>query len=268
MTARASRICVTTGAASRNSQNGCILRATTDENRTELRNHAARTSCNCLVCIDATPLPREKTYRDLSRPKFVEVNSPYCRCNPPFGTLPVTPSESYFEVIHRAGIKHQSTDAPSRLATTGESRDPIKYVSIVSISETASENKSNIQLVLHTHTRPPASPETEPTYGRSLKVEDNEAEKGKAAHAPHMCLHHQATGAFCKQSAENVEQAKAEYINDKNGLIDRIAFSDGAAQEVVHRALQSRLLCPSRYSVVIDHPRQRWMYGSMRRELY
>lgn len=172
--------------------------------------------------------------------------------------------ELEFYVVHRAGVEHRGVYALFYLRTTGEDQAPIFDDVPVAVLKTAPENNPKVSFVTDMAT---LSDEAEIRATVQI-AENNDAEKESTVPPLRTCKQQQAMDVFCKQMAENVDWANAEYTVYKNGLIVQIVFIDGVFEVLLPQPPWNRLLYHSHYPVMAGHPGQQLMYDSMRRKFH
>lgn len=120
-------------------------------------------------------------------------------------------SKSGFDGLYCAGIKHQAASALSRLTATRDDQATIGDNLPVAALKTLLQNKPNIFLVTD---RPTPSDKAD-KWEVAQDAEDDDAEKDGAAPTKQTILLHEAINTTCKQVAEKVGQADAEYTIDE-----------------------------------------------------
>ena len=172
-------------------------------------------------------------------------------------------TEFEFDIVHRAGIKHQAADALSRLETTStdetELRDEIP---------TLTEDDKPPTTVLACFDCDELDLNDETCVCTTTDTDENDSDGLPSMITDEEFIKQQAEDEYCKEAAKSVGLPGSAFSIDKHGFLVRIAPLDGAVQKVVPASLKDRILKLGHFPPLSGHPGQRRMYDTMRRSLY
>lgn len=77
-----------------------------------------------------------------------------------------------------------------------------------------------------------------------------------------------STDGDCRSAIASVGKPTTCLNAESDGLVIKVSTSDNASQRVVTASVRPRLLHRRHYSLLVGHPGEREMFGSMRKKLY
>eukprot|EP00178_Gracilaria_changii_P000278 TRINITY_DN10329_c0_g1_i1.p2 TRINITY_DN10329_c0_g1~~TRINITY_DN10329_c0_g1_i1.p2 ORF type:complete len:220 (-),score=11.84 TRINITY_DN10329_c0_g1_i1:813-1472(-) len=169
-------------------------------------------------------------------------------------------SEFEFDVVYRAGVKHQAPDALSRMDIDGLDNSPLND----DIPCFAMELSGNCDClvatvqdgnVLHENAfldwdePPKGHHDRRPTGTAALAVEDEQTEPLPIP--VEEFLEEQAKDPWCKGIAKHVGTAPFRFGYDHHGFLSRTSPLDGAVQHLVPPSLRDRVLYLSQYAQAV-----------------
>lgn len=159
--------------------------------------------------------------------------------------------------------KQREADPFFFLMTTGEHRALIENAYLYAKIELKRRNSLNSSFATDVTTL------SDKANKRAIArlVKEHEAKKRGEPPTLQDFLQHQATKAFCGQTAQKVGKANVKLTIEKNRLTVQMATIDTAFQVVVLQALLKRLPYHSNYLVASGHHGQHEMYNVARRQL-
>lgn len=195
----------------------------------------------------------------------------------------------YFDVVHRAGIKHQADDAISHLYTDREDRrllddyfqssrltvcDPLclrsprgrEVPSLLVSGGTADISEDEMYNLENQY-----DPESITPRGASLNavltihaVDDSPA----TSLSPVVFLHAQKEDHICQKYAISVGKTNSDFYSDRPRFLVRCSKVDSSLQRLVAVALHQCMLTLKHSPVPASPPGARGMYDTMRQDLY
>lgn len=203
-------------------------------------------SRDCLACVDATPLSRNRTLSNPKKSRYLNwvLNLAHATGHLPRWCSHI--SEFEFDVLHCTGIKHQVDNVLSHLQTTDTDTKSMKGDLLIAVMDANTTESTRARLE---------------NYQQSLAKEnaDNDYLKKEAAPKNAEFLKHQTTSPCCRYATQSVCTVNAEYEVIENGLAARVAPVDDAVQIHVPHTLRMRLLHHSHYPVMTGYPGNRRM---------
>ena len=184
-----------------------------------------------------------------------------------------------YDVVHKAGLKHQAPDALSRLTTTGMDDSPIDDEipdwAPESIDALALTNEAPTTLMLvkdgtteldddfpddpDSPGEPPSETRLPPSADPAVLDEPISLEE---------LAREQKNDRYCRSVAELVGKPQSQYDVDRRGLLVRQSRIDGALQKLVPVSLRARVLHLAHHPLTAGHPGARRMYDTLRTQFY
>lgn len=155
-------------------------------------------SCNLVVGLSVTAIPKWHKFYNSNRPQFVEVDPKFQRRNQPPCALAAAPIRIWSRCCTSDWNQASSTDALSHLTSTKENQAPVEDGRLGATLERQMSRGPNIRLSSDTTTTSVISV----IRAVAQTVENNDAEKEEVAQKLQEVLWHQATDAICKQAAK------------------------------------------------------------------
>ena len=162
-------------------------------------------------------------------------------------------AEYEFDVVHRAGVKHQAADALSRLPTDGEDKAPLDDEIPVLVIQHDDEQTVSTVVCVHE--------QYETTDGPAIELPDGALTLDALIRA-------QKTDTFCKRIADTVDTPGSAFNYDRDGVLVRRSALDGSVQRVIPVAFRTHVLQLMHAIPLAGHPGARRMYDTMRCEFY
>lgn len=177
-------------------------------------------------------------------------------------------SELEFDIVHRAGIKHQTADALSRIKTNSEDKtvldDEVQvFTKPQSLFPCASQKKTTDFEVIEERngTIVPLIPEVCMIVGNTR---DGKVEMLTLAEF----ITAQAIDTDCHAAFTPAGNPNASFNFDSDGVLVRVYPSDGASQRVVPACLHSDFFHACHYSLPADLSGKLRMYYSIKKDSY
>lgn len=175
-------------------------------------------------------------------------------------------SEYKFDVVHRAGIKHQVADSLSQLSTDGHAKTVLDEV-LPFLTITAAPNMEDAKFDLEIHYLANKNPDiTSPALPAVYTLATSPTPPTEPTTDEFLAK--QPKDAFCRVGASTLGTLGSAYTYNRVAFLVCIASIDGAGQKVLPPALQARILYKSHYPRLAGHPIDCGMYASMHREFY
>lgn len=157
--------------------------------------------------------------------------------------------EYNFDIVNRAGVKHQAADALSRLLTKGtDNSDIYEEIPIMAVATPALKRLSNVQ---------DSTPEQ--TFSETNEPQLPALDELRSA---------QGADAYCENIRQTVRIPRSSLNSDKNGLLVRHKSTDGSLQKVVTQSIRLITLHSTHYSILAGDSGERRKYDTSRRKYF
>ena len=190
----------------------------------------------------------------------------------------------HYDVVHKAGLKHQAPDALSRLPTAGMDNSPIDddlpdWQPESTADALAVADNPTTTLMLVGDSDPNGEPELDDDFPDDPERSDDTALESHASLLTDSAkldepitveelAQEQKADRYCQSIAELVGKPQSQFDVDRRGLLVRKSRIDGALQKLVPTSLRARVLRLAHYPLIAGHPGARRMYDTLRAQFY
>lgn len=183
--------------------------------KTGIRINTTQMSHNRMVCVNATSLARRHTPRDPNRSRHVEWLSNHAVATDGLARWSLRRFEFSFDLVYKAHIEPQISNALPRLHITDADTKPIVDVFPIAVIDMDITVACKVRLE---------------TYQQALDqvFGSNQSSMGGAASIIAEFLQDQATDPYCIQIVQSIGKANSKYTIDEKELIVLVAPIDGA----------------------------------------
>ena len=181
-----------------------------------------------------------------------------------------------YDVVHRAGIKHQAADALSRMPTDGSDQTPlddaIPTLAVEASHTERSETQPDPQEFVEENDYLDGCPASEHDFGEIAGLPDVLALNDKSEPPGEITItslrEAQQNDKFCQHVRSSLDLPDSPFGVTHEDILVRRSPLDGSLQKVVPFSLIPIILYHAHYPVHAGHPGGTRMYETIRREYY